>query len=43
MSTAAGRDLTIEVTDRLMAALKLSTSWRVLRAEGRELCRIECA
>jgi hypothetical protein len=43
MSTAAGRDLTTEVTDRLMAALKMSTSWRVLRAEGRELCRIECA
>jgi hypothetical protein len=44
LSTAAGRDLTEEISTSLRAALKASNAWRVLRAEGpREFCRIEMA
>jgi hypothetical protein len=43
LSTAAGRDLTEEIGTSLRAALKASNSWRVLRSEGREFCRIEMA
>lgn len=43
MSATAGRDLTDEISSQLNAALRASNSWRVLRSEGREFCRIEMA
>jgi hypothetical protein len=32
-----------DVETRLMAALRASPAWRVLRSEGREFCRLEMA
>ena len=43
MSTIAGKDVRPEVEARLMAALRASPAWRVLRSEGREFCRLEMA
>jgi hypothetical protein len=43
MSRAAGKDVRADVETRLMAALKASPAWRVLRSEGREFCRLEMA
>jgi hypothetical protein len=43
MSSAAGKDVRADVEERLMAALRASPAWRVLRSEGREFCRIEMA
>jgi hypothetical protein len=43
MSTAAGKDVRTDVETRLMAALRASPAWRVLRSEGREFCRLEMA
>lgn len=43
MSAAAGKDVRSEVEVALMAALRQSTAWRVLRSEGREFCRLEMA
>ncbi len=43
MSAAAGRDLTKEVSANLMAALKASTAWRVLKGRDGEFCRLEMA
>ncbi len=42
ISIAAGYDVTEEISNRLMSALKSSTAWRVFPAESpREFCRIE--
>jgi hypothetical protein len=42
LSATAGYDVTEEISSRLMASLKASASWRVIRAESpREFCRIE--
>jgi hypothetical protein len=46
MSTAAGKPADAyraDVETRLMAALRTSPAWRVLRSEGREFCRLEMA
>lgn len=43
MSAAAGKDVRPDVEARLMAALRASPAWRVLRSEGREFCRLEMA
>ncbi len=44
LSTAAGYDVTEEISGRLMSALKASPSWKVLCAESpREFCRIKLA
>lgn len=43
MSLAANKDVRPDVEVRLMAALKASPAWRVLRSEGREFVRLEMA
>ena len=41
MSRAVGHDVRNEVTDNLLAALRASNSWNVLRPVGREVCLLE--
>jgi len=43
MSTAAGRNVSNEVTAHLMTALHASKAWHVLPSAGKELCRLEMA
>jgi len=43
MSTAAGRNVSNEVTAHLMTALHASSAWHVLPSKGKELCRLEMA
>lgn len=43
MSMAVGRNVSTEVTEQLMSALRASNAWHVLPSEGKELCRLEMA